>query len=97
MESLGPLYRALRKRYGDRVDLQVIDPRNFVTLLVLLVRDFRVYRVGAGDALRTLLRLPAQGVVVNGRVFSHGEWPETRDLLAALDDVVGVPPTRTRG
>ena len=96
MESLGPLYCDVRRRYGARAEVQVIDPRNFVGLLALLVRDFWAYRVGARDVLRTLTRLPTHGVVVNGRVFSRG-WPERGDLLAALDDVVGVPPARARG
>ena len=58
MESLGPLYCDVRRRYGARAEVQVIDPRNFVGLLALLVRDFWAYRVGARDVLRTLTRLP---------------------------------------
>ena len=84
MEEMGPLYRGLRQRYGDGVELQVLDPRNS-SLIVMLIRDFWRYRVGLREALRTLFRIPVQAGVVNGRLIARGCWPEVQEVASILD------------
>ena len=84
MEAMGPLYRDLRTRYGDAIEVHVVDPRNAISLLPLLVRDFRAHGVGVLEALRTLLRLPVTGVVADGRIVSRGRWPDAGEVAAAL-------------
>lgn len=80
MERMGPLYMALRERFGETADIEVVDPRN-VSLFFLLIRDFWRYRVGLIEALRTLARIPIQAVVVNGRMVARGKWPEAATIL----------------
>jgi hypothetical protein len=87
MERMGPLYRALRERFGEMADIEVVDPRN-VALLFLLLRDFWAFRVGLGSALRTLARIPIQAVVVNGRIVARGEWPDAEDVAAIIEGSV---------
>ncbi len=82
MERMGPLYRALRDSLGDSADIEVIDPRNF-SLFFFLLRDFWRFRVGFGEALKTLARIPILAVVVNGRLVARDEWPDAEDVLAA--------------
>lgn len=89
MEAMGPLYRALRARFGDTIDLDVVDPRNAFALGLLLLRDFRRHRVGFLDAVRTLARLPVQAVVVNGRIVARGEWPSAEHVIRLLDTSIG--------
>jgi hypothetical protein len=84
MERMGPLYKSLRKRFGDTADIDVVDPRN-ATLLFMLIRDFFAYRVGLAEAVRTLARIPIQAVVVNGRIVARGEWPAFEDVAAVID------------
>lgn len=84
MERMGPLYRELRERFADAAEIEVVDPRN-VSLFFLLIRDFWRYRVGLGQALRTLARIPIQAVVVNGRIVARGEWPDAEAVAAALE------------
>jgi len=76
MEEMGPLYRTIRAELGDQVELRVVDPRNFPALLVILLRDARRHRLGWRDLIRTLSGLTVQTVVVNGRIFSRGTWPD---------------------
>jgi hypothetical protein len=85
MEAMGPLYRALRARYHDTIDIDVVDPRNALALGLLLLRDFRRFRVGFVDALRTLARVPVQAVIVNGRVIARGEWPDPENVIRLLE------------
>jgi len=83
MERMGPLYRALRARFGGVADIEVVDPRNLI-LLFLLIRDFWAFRVGLRSALRTLARIPIQAVVVNGRIMARGEWPDVEQVAAII-------------
>jgi hypothetical protein len=84
MERMGPLYRTLRERFGESIDLDVVDPRN-ATLFFMLIRDFWTFRVGLGQAIRTLARIPIQAVVVNGRLVARGEWPDAEDVVAIIE------------
>ena len=86
MESMGPLYRDLRSRYGTALEINVVDPRNLISLIALFVRDARAHRVGIMDALGTLLRLKVNTVVVNGRLLARGRWPEPTDVYTVLGD-----------
>jgi hypothetical protein len=96
MEAAGPLYQAVRGRFGEAVDLQVVDPRNLVTLIVLLIRDFRDHGVRIRDAVRTLFTVPTQGVLVNGRLFAKGGWPPADDLVELLEGLVSPSSVGTR-
>ena len=86
MEAMGPLYRDLRARYGDKLEITVVDPRNLISVIALLVRDARAHRVGILDALRTLFRLKVNTVVVNGHLLARGRWPEPAEVYAVLGD-----------
>ncbi len=88
MEGAGALYREVQELYGKSVEIRIVDPRNPLSLLPLLLRDFRRYGVGVFPALRTLFGISVASVVVNGRLVSRGEWPEASKLLPHL----GPPP-----
>jgi hypothetical protein len=85
MEAMGPLYRALKETTGDRVEIMVVDPRNQISLLPRLFRDFWRYRIGPGAALTTLQNITPQTVVVNGKIFARGYWPDPEALLRHLN------------
>jgi len=84
MEGAGTLYRAARRAFGEEVEIRVVDPRNMVSLLPILLRDFRRHRVPLRQALRTLAGLGVNSVVVNGRLLSRGPWPDRREVCLAL-------------
>lgn len=94
MEAMGPLYLAIKRECGDSVDLLVVDPRNQISLWSRLWRDFRRHRVGLGDALKTLRAISVSSLVINGRVFSRGAWPDgtpVTDYLKRLSAGRGEP------
>lgn len=84
MTAMGPLYQALREAFGDRIELQVIDPRNLLALYPLLVRDAIRYRVPWRTALATIARVGTVAVVINGRLVARGAWPEPLACVAAV-------------
>ncbi len=69
---MGAVYRALRERFGQAINLQVVDPRN-IALWVMMVRDSFAHRVGLRDGLRTFATIPRHGLVMNGRIVDAGE------------------------
>ena len=87
MEAMAPLSRTLRERFGEAIELQVLDPRN-PALMFILLRDFWAFRVGIVEALKTIGRLPIQAVVVNGRLLSRGEWPDPDEMVQILEDAL---------
>ncbi len=81
------LSRTLRERFGDAIELQVLDPRN-PALAFLLLRDFWAFRVGLVEAMKTIGRLPIQAVVVNGQLISRGEWPDPLEVVQLLEETI---------
>lgn len=84
MERAGVLYRTIRERFGDRVQVRIVDPRNLPALLPILLGEFRRHRVPAREALRTACGLSVNTVVVNGRILSRGGWPSPERLLEEI-------------
>jgi hypothetical protein len=85
MERMGPVYRTIRERCGDAVEVQVVDPRN-IALIPFLVRDFWTFRVGIRSALATLVGLPKQGVIVNGRLVDRTAHPDSERICGIVDE-----------
>ena len=88
MERMGSIYRLLRARFGDAVDVQVVDPRN-VSLLLILVGDFWRFRVAPRTALKTIFGLPPQAVVVNGRLVDRSPWPDGERIADIIEAAIG--------
>jgi hypothetical protein len=84
MEEAGSVYREVRRLLGNAVDLRIVDPRNWLSLLPILFRDFRRCQVPAGEWLRTISGLKVNAVIVNGRLIASGEWPDPEVLAAVL-------------
>lgn len=87
MEAMAPLSRRLRERFGDAIELHVVDPRN-AFLVFLLLRDFWTFRVGIVESLKTIGRIPIQAVVANGRLIARGEWPDPLEVVQILEDAM---------
>ncbi len=93
MDRVGELYRAIRDRYGDGVDIRVIDPRNIPALIPTLVSDFRRYGVPLRQALGVLFGITVNTVVVNGRLVSRKGLPDVARLLELVDTAMLTPPS----
>lgn len=81
MDRVGKLYLALRREFDHRVAIDVVDPRNSLYLIPVLLGDYRRYRPPLGLFLKTLfLGISPASVIVNGKALHVGELP-TPDLL----------------
>lgn len=83
--GFGKLYSTLRERFGDRVQFTIIEPRNVISFIPLVVRDAIRFRVPLGAALRAVASTSNATGVLNGRVIYQGKAPspsEAVDLVA---------------
>jgi hypothetical protein len=72
---IGEIYRAVRERFGDEVEITVIDPRNVFAYAWLLVRDALRFRVPAGTTLRALAANSVSSAVFDGQLLFQGTPP----------------------
>ncbi len=91
MQAMGEVYRALSSAYGERVEITVIDPRNFVTLLVLLTRH-AWQRGGWRQTLRAWRHgMSHVGVVCDGEVLFADRIPAPDEAVTAVGRVLEKP------
>lgn len=91
MEGAGALYQALRAEFGEAVEVRVVDPRNWLSLLPILMRDFRRFGVPFRSRWATLSRMTVNAAIVNGRLLSRGAWPDLERVAAALSEGMPAP------
>lgn len=95
MEGAGALYRALRGEFGEAIELRVVDPRNWLSLLPILIRDFLRFDVTLRSGWATLTGMTVNAAVVNGRLLSRGPWPDLDQVVRAVAQ--GIPSSQGTG
>ncbi|MFQ5683492.1 MAG: hypothetical protein ACE5HC_09500 [Candidatus Binatia bacterium] len=94
MDRVGALYLALRKQYGDTVEIDVVDPRNEIYLIPVLLGDYRRYHPPILTFLKTLfLGISPSSVIVNGRAIHIGELPPPDVLIEEVGRFLKDSPT----
>lgn len=89
MDQVGKLYQALRREFSDRIEIDVVDPRNAVYLFPALVGDYRRYHPPFGDFLRTLLfGVSPASIILNGRALHVGELPTPEIVVEEVRSVL---------
>lgn len=83
MERAGAIYRALRERFGGEVEVQLVDPRNVLSWLPIVIRDARQRGRGWRSVWRVLRGLATSGVVIDGELAFRG-LPEPEQVVQAL-------------
>ena len=89
MNRVGELYLALREKFGENVEIDVVDPRNEIYLIPVLLGDYRRYHPPLGVFLKTLfLGISPSSVIVNGRSIHVGDLPAPEILLEKIGSVL---------
>lgn len=91
MEAMGEVYRALSSAYGERLEITVIDPRNFVTLLILLTQH--AWRRGGWRQTLSAWRTGFShvGVICDGEALFTDRIPTPDEAVSAVGRVVDRP------
>ena len=87
MNETGALYRALRERFADQIDLDVVDPRNLPYLIPTLVADYRRYKPSVPAFLKTLfLGITPASIIINGVARYKNDLPSAETLIADVSE-----------
>ena len=82
MVEMGQLYQALRKEFDNRVQIDVVDPRNAVYLFPVLVADYWRYRPPLRSFLKTLFfGITPASIIINGTALYTGTLPSPQELV----------------
>jgi hypothetical protein len=92
-QPLAATYRRLHDDLPDDVDVQIVDPRNHLYLLPVLVSQARRRGLGWWDALTAALRAPGYAaIIVDGVTVSSGRVLEPAEALHAVRRALGLRP-----
>jgi hypothetical protein len=84
-EPFADVYLRLRESLPDDAALEVVDPRNHLYLLPVLIQDARRRGLGWREAVRDALRKPGYAaIVVDGLTVSSGQLPTPDQAVAAV-------------
>lgn len=84
MDRFGAIYRAVREAFGAEVQITVLDPRNQISFLPLIVRDAFRYRVPALTALGTALSASISTGIFDGQILFRGEVPTPEAVVERI-------------
>jgi hypothetical protein len=97
--QLGEILRAIRDAFGHEVEVTIVDPRNLVSFIPLVIRDAIRHRVPVATALRALSSTSVMTGVFDGQLLFSGEIPTTDEVMRrisgrmSIDRVGAIPGT----
>jgi hypothetical protein len=84
--GFGSLYRELRQRFGNQLELTVLDPRNFISFIPLVIRDAVRFGVPIGETIRAVTATSNSTGVLDGRVVYQGGCPSIDEVIAMVEE-----------
>jgi hypothetical protein len=84
MTRVGEIYRSVRETFGDRVRITVVDPRNLISFIPLVLRDAFRYRVPILTALKAATSTSLSTGVFDGQVLYRGRIPSPAEVLERI-------------
>ncbi|MCF6095276.1 hypothetical protein L1765_15065 [Microaerobacter geothermalis] len=83
---MGVLYRGIKNHFGGKVVVEVIDPRNFILLFVLIVRQGIKNQLSCREIFHSLTKgFHTIAVFINGKLVSIGKVPELHEILLFIE------------
>ena len=84
MVQIGEIYRAVREAFGHAVEITIVDPRNLVSFIPLVVRDAFRYHVPVLTALQSLTSTTLSTAVFDGQVLYAGRIPPAAEVVELI-------------
>jgi hypothetical protein len=85
----GAIYLAVKREFGDRVEVSVVNADEALTLGPDLIRDAVRYRVPIREALRSLAAAGVGSAVLDGVVLSRGGFAEPDVVVRRIRERIG--------
>lgn len=86
MHRFGEIYRAVRHEFGDQIEITMLDPRNFVAYLPLVIRDAFRFKVPARTTLQALSAHKLFMGILDGQVLFSGRIPTPDEAVMLISD-----------
>ncbi len=83
------LYHELRERFGDRLEITVLDPRNVIAFVPLVLRDALRFAVPLRQALRAMGGTSYATAVLDGHLLYSGVAPPHEEVVALVASRLG--------
>ena len=90
--GFGSLYRTLRERFGDELELTVLDPRNIIAFIPLVIRDARRFGVSMREMIQAMAATSNSTGVLDGRLVYQGGCPSADEVIAVVEERLGWEP-----
>ena len=84
MNRVGEIYRAVREEFGDLVTITMVDPRNLVSFMPLVVRDGVRYGVPILTVLKAMTSTSTSTAVFDGQLLYHGRIPSPEEVVELI-------------
>lgn len=84
MEGVGAIRSAVRDAFGGEVEVTIIDPRNIITFVPLVIRDAIRNRVPFATTVRALLSASLSSAVFDGQVLYCREIPPPAEVVERI-------------
>jgi hypothetical protein len=85
MSRIGAIYRAARARFGNQLEITLLDPRNFIAFVPLVIRDAVRFGVPVGTALRALGSSSLATGVLDGQMIFSGIAPTPDEVIEMIE------------
>lgn len=84
LDRMGLVYRAVRAAFGEAVQITVVDPRNQLAFLPLVLRDSLRYRVPLLTALQAAASAGVATAIFDGQLLFRGEVPPAAQVVEQI-------------
>ena len=84
MERVGEIYRAVRAEFGGMVEITIVDPRNLVSFVPLVLRDAYRFDVPLLTALRAISGNSLSSGVLDAQLLFSGCTPAPDEVVRLI-------------
>lgn len=84
MDRMGEIYRAVRRAFPKEVEITIVDPRNLVSFIPLVVRDAVRNRVPVLTALQAVTSTSVATGVLDGQVLFSRTIPSPEEVVDTI-------------
>jgi hypothetical protein len=84
MDRVGEVYRAVRDAFGKQVEITIVDPRNLISFLPLVIRDAVRYRVPISSALRAIASTSLSTGIFDGELLFSKTVPPPAEVVDVI-------------
>jgi hypothetical protein len=72
-ENLGSLYRELDRKYGERITIFYLDPRNIIIMFSYFLKNTVRKKISVSEAIKGLYNVKREAIFVDGKFVKNAK------------------------